>query len=112
MKDELIQLPDLKDIKEMLKTARHDIIAEVEQDAELDAQSKLPIQLIDIIEEKIAKGIDKIDLKEKIDVASHLNFLQCLLEDFFFVDEDFDGEFDEEFEEDFEDCCGGHEDEK
>ena len=65
--------------------------------------SKLVLELISIIEEKIGKSKDlsKHSLKEKIDIAAHLNFLQILLEDFFMIDEDFeDFEYSEEAEED------------
>lgn len=100
MIEDLIQLPELAEVKELLVVARRDIETEVKEDPELLDSSKLLIKVIDIIEEKIAKGSDfsKLNDQEKIGLASHLNFLHCLLEDFFFFDdeEEFD---DEEFEE-------------
>lgn len=89
MNEDLIQLPELKDIKEMLSSAREDISIEVQEDPELLPLSRLLNQVIDIIEEKIGnrKELNKIDIKEKIDLAAHLNFLQGLLEDFFLFDE-------------------------
>lgn len=102
MNDDLIQLPELKEIKEMLVAARQDIQAEVEEDPELLPLSKLLIQVIDIIEEKIAKHKDlsKLSEREKIDCAAYLTFLQGLQEDFFFYDES--GMEGEEFEDDEE----------
>lgn len=99
MNEDLIQLPELKDIKEMLTAVREDIQAEVQEDPELLPLSKLLIQVIDIIEEKLSKhkNLDKLNDKEKIDLAAYLNFLQGLQEDFFFYDEvDFEeGELEE-----------------
>lgn len=89
MNEDLIQLPELKDIKEMLAASREDIQAEVQEDPELIPLSKLLIQVIDIIEEKISKykNLSRLNEKEKIDLAAYLNFLQGLQEDFFFYDE-------------------------
>ena len=102
MNEDLIQLPELKDIKEMLAATRQDISVEVEEDPELLPVSKLLTQVIDIIEEKIAKHKDltNLDNKTKIDIAAYLNFLQGLQEDFFFYDElDFEEEGEGEEEE-------------
>ncbi|MBA3720945.1 MAG: hypothetical protein H0W88_00920 [Parachlamydiaceae bacterium] len=99
MSEDLINLPSVQEIKEMLKAARNDIATEIKQDPELVSPSKLLIEVIDIIDERIAKEKDlsKLNMKDKIYVAAHLNFLTCLFEDFFYV-EDFD-EFDEDMEE-------------
>jgi hypothetical protein len=96
MEEEVIQLPELKDIKEMLTVTRQDIDFEIQEDKDLIPLSKLLVQVIDIIEEKIAnhKDLTKLNEREKIDLAAYLNFLQCLQEDFFFFDEEM------EFEED------------
>lgn len=105
MNEDLIQLPEVKDIKEMLTNARADIQSEIEEDPELVPLSKLLLQVIDVLEEKTAKqkNLNKLADKEKIDVAAHLSFLQGLLEDFFFYEEiDFEegeGEFSEDEEE-------------
>ena len=102
MNEDLINLPNLNNVSEMLVMARRDIEAEVEQDAELLEASTLLLQVISIMEEKIASKKDtaNLSLKEKIDFAAHLNFLQELLEDFFFF-EDLD---DSELEECEEEC--------
>lgn len=102
MNEDLIQLPEFKDVKEMLATTRDDIAVEVEEDPELLPLSKLVNQVIDLIEEKIAKQKDfsKLNEKEKIDLAAYLNFLQSLQEEFFFFDEsDFEEEEGEELDE-------------
>lgn len=101
MTEDLIQLPNVQEVKEMLDIARRDIATEVEQDAELQPASQLLVQVMDVIDGKLTKfkSFDKLNQAEKIDIAAHLNFLQSLLEDFFMFDEDFD-DFDDE--EDFE----------
>lgn len=101
MKDDLIQLPNVNEVTEMLNLAKNDINTELKQDPELKQTSELLIELIGIIEGKIGKHKDlsHLNLKEKIDIASHLNFLQLLLEDFFLIDEDFDFSDEEEEEE-------------
>jgi hypothetical protein len=103
MNEALIQLPELKDVKEMLTAARHDINVEVEEDPELIPLSKLLIQVIDVMEEKIAKlkDLNKLNEREKIDIAAYLNLFERLLEDFFIYDKDefFEDEFEEEFDE-------------
>lgn len=103
MTEDLIQLPNVQEVKEMLDIARRDIAAEVEQDSELQPASQLLIQVMDVIDSKLAKlkNLEKISQTEKIDVAAHLNFLQSLLEDFFMFDEDFD-DFEDYDDEDFE----------
>lgn len=100
MSEELVQLPEIKEIKELLSVARHDVQAEAAEDPELQEASKLIFKVMDILEEKTSKQKDfsKMSEKEKIDCAAHLNFLHCLLEDFFIGDEDFD-DFDDEDEE-------------
>ena len=101
MKDDLIQLPNVDEVTEMLALAKNDIQNELKQDPELKQTAELLVELIAIIEAKIAKNKDltKLPLKDKIDMAAHLNFLQILLEDFFLLDEDFDFSDEEEEEE-------------
>lgn len=101
MTEELIQLPNVEEIKEMLDLAKRDIANEVEQDPELKPASELLTKVIEIVEGKISKtSFEKLSNSDKIDLAAHLHFLQSLLEDFFMFD-DFDGE-DYEDDEDFE----------
>jgi hypothetical protein len=90
MNEDLIQLPEYKDVKEMLANTREDINVEIEEDSELLPLGNLLIQVIDIIEEKIAKQKDfsKLNDKEKIDLAAYLNFLQSLQDEMFFFDEE------------------------
>lgn len=98
MTDDLIQLPDISEIKEMITLAKQDIQTEVEQDPELRQASELLLNVINVIDGKLAKtkNFENLTNVEKIDIAAHLNFLQHLLEDFFIFDEeDFD---DEEFD--------------
>lgn len=100
MTEDLIQLPKVEDIKEMLEVAKQDIQSEVEQEPELKPASELIVEVIKVMDGKLAKSkdFDKLKFEEKIDIAAHLNFLQSLLEDFFmFEDEEFeDEEFDDE----------------
>jgi hypothetical protein len=105
MVEDLIQLPELADVKEMLVIAKQDIQREVENDSELEPSSKLVLQVIDIIEERVAKekNLERLSLKDKISIAAHLSFLHSLLEDFFNIDEFDEEEFDEEEFEDEDD---------
>lgn len=99
MNEDLIQLPEIQEIKEMFQTAREEIKAEVEENEDLAPLSGLIFQVMDIIEEKISKQKDLNSLpeREKIDFAAYLNFLQSLQEDFFFFEEeDFEREFEDE----------------
>lgn len=98
MSEDLIHLPDLNAIRDILEVAKRDIAKEVEIDPDLIPMSRLIQKVIKSIEEKISSlsKMAEIDEAKKIDLAAHLNFLQCLLEDFFYYD-------DEEFDEDFED---------
>lgn len=101
MNEDLIELPNITDIKELLVEAKGDIQEELKEDPSLLDQSQLLIDLMEIIEEKISsqKNIDKMDLRSKIDLAAHLNYLHTLLDDFFLasdfdfgIEEDEDGE--------------------
>jgi hypothetical protein len=94
MSEDLIQLPNIEEIKEMLDLARNDIRTEVEQDPEIEPSSQLLIQVMDVIDSKLAESKDfsQLSQTEKIDIAAHLNFLQALLEDFFMFDGDFEDE--------------------
>jgi hypothetical protein len=103
MTEDLIQLPKVAEIKEMIAIAKQDVQTEVEQDPELAPASELLMNVIDVIDGKLAKSsnFDSLNNVQKIDIAAHLNFLQNLLEDFFMFDEDFD-ENDLEFEDEEE----------
>ncbi|HEV8051149.1 MAG TPA: hypothetical protein VGP47_01545 [Parachlamydiaceae bacterium] len=103
MTEDLIQLPNIEEIKEMLDVAKRDIQTEVEQDPELQPASELLVQVISVIDDKLSKSkaFEQLNQAEKIDIAAHLNFLQALLEDFFMFDDEFDEfEDDEEMEDD------------
>lgn len=101
MTDDLIQLPNISEIKEMIAIAKQDVQNEIEQDPELREASELLLNVINVIDSKLAKtkNFENLNNVEKIDIAAHLNFLQHLLEDFFMFDEDFEEE-DFDFEED------------
>lgn len=94
MTEDLIQLPNITEIKEMITVAKQDVENEIEQDPELRPASELLLSVINVIDDKLAKAknFDNLNGAEKIDIAAHLNFLQNLLEDFFMFDEDFEGE--------------------
>ena len=98
MSEELIQFPSIDEIKEMLVDTRQDIQAELQEDPEQIPLGKLLFSLIDILEEKIAKhkDLNRLSEKDKIDLASHICFLNSLEDDFFFQDEELE---DFEFEE-------------
>lgn len=89
MSEELIQFPEIDEIKTMLADARQEIEAELQEDPDLVPLSKLLFSVITIIEEKVAKyrDLNKIGEREKIDLAAHICFLNSLEDDFFFSDE-------------------------
>ena len=98
MSEELIQFPTVVEIKEMLADARQDIEAELQENPDLVDLSKLIFSVIDVLEEKISKhkDLNKLNQKEKIDIASHISFLNSLEDDFFFTDDELEGfEFEE-----------------
>jgi len=107
MTNEIIELPEVEDIKEMLDTAEKDVreFTQEEGNEEFAEQSQLILETIAIVKELIGtnKDLNKLDRKEKISIAAHLTFTQGLLEDFFFGadfdDEDLEGFEDEEEEE-------------
>ncbi len=113
MTNSLIELPEISEIKELINLARTDVAADMKENEELAEDGKLILKLIDIIEEKVQKSSDfsKLNDTQKIDMASHLNFLHTLLEGFYgyLDDEDFE---DEEFEEGDLDFAEGFEEEE
>ena len=98
MSEEFIQFPSIPEITEMLADAKEEINDELQDNPDLIPLSKLLLNVIDIIEEKISKykDLNKLSEKDKIDVASHICFLNSLEDDFFMSDDDLDGlEFEE-----------------
>lgn len=96
MTEDIIQFPDVNEMKEMLLAAREDIQEAAKADPDMKEHSQLVMDVISVIEEKIAgqKDLAKLAPKEKIFLAAHINFFQTLLEDLF---------MDDEFEDDLED---------
>lgn len=107
MKEDLIQLPDLNEVKELLDEARANLKEEIQEFPELAQRAELITEVIKCIEEKFMhkKDMEKANIKEKIDFAAHLTLLQNLMQDFYFIedDEDFDSEFDDEDFDELED---------
>lgn len=106
MTKDLIELPEVGEINELIEIAKNDITAVLKEDKELEPQGNLILKVLQAIEGKIAnKGdLNAMPLDEKISLAAHLSFFHNLLEDFFFSDEDFDDlDYDEDEEENDED---------
>lgn len=105
MTNDLIELPEVGEINELIDIAKNDVTAVLKEDKELAPQGDLILEVLKTIEGKIANQSDlnALPLKEKISLAAHLSFFHNLLEDFFFSDEDFDDFDDEEEEEDEDD---------
>lgn len=109
MNQDLIPLPEIEDIKEIINVAREDLVEVVKEVPDLAPEAELIKQVMAIVETKLGKrtNFDNLKNEERIDVAAYINFLQMLLDDFFydelddsFDDEDFDDEdFDDEEEE-------------
>jgi hypothetical protein len=101
MTNDLIELPEIGEINELIEIAKNDITAVLKEDKELAPQGDLILEVLKAIEEKIdnKKDLNALPIKEKISLAAHLSFFHNLLEDFFFSDEDFDDfDYDEEEE--------------
>lgn len=97
MTEDIIQFPDVTEMKEMLTAAKEDIKEAAKADPDMKEHSKLVMDVIAVIEEKIAgqKDLATLNAKDKIFLAAHINFFQTLLEDLF-MDDDFDDEFEDE----------------
>lgn len=98
MKEDLIQLPEVSDIKDLLAMAKDDIAEQIAESPEMEEEGELLKQVMSIIETKMGKEKDlqKMNLNAKIDMAAHLSFLQSLLEEFFISDGEFD-DYDDDF---------------
>ena len=102
--NDLMQLPDVKEIQEFLNSAKHDMDSVIQDDPELASSTKLISEVINVLQDQVQgkKDLNKLSLREKISFGAHLNFLQSLLEDFFFEDEFEDFDDDSEYEDDEE----------
>lgn len=98
MDEDLIHLPDINEIRELLQEAKDDIKEEIKQNPKLSSEAKLLNLVIGFIEDKVSgkKGVETFSIKDKIDLVAHINFLQLLLEDFFYTEENFDFDEDDE----------------
>lgn len=101
--EDYLMLPTKEEIKELIEASKHDVAALLVEEPELAPQLQVLKEVTKILEDLIAKHVDlqKIGMKEKISIAAHLNYFECLIEDFFFFDEDEGCEADE--------CCESHE---
>lgn len=84
MKEDLIVIPDIKEFKDLISDARSEL-SELELSEEEGHRRELALDVVEILEGKLAKtsDINKLDIKEKIWFASHLYFLETILEDLF-----------------------------
>lgn len=105
MKEDLIIVPEIEELKNVIADARHDL-SEIEEDSEVQDSRELAEKILDIIEEKIANksSLKGIDVKEKVWFVSHLFLLENILEDIFdedmfFLDDETSEEEDDEEEE-------------
>jgi len=92
---EFIQMPDVNELKEELAAAKADIQSAVAEQPELETQSKFVMEVLEVLEEKIAnkEDLNTLSKNDQISVIAHLNLFYSLLEDIFGDDlEDFDDE--------------------
>jgi hypothetical protein len=97
--NDFIQMPDVNELKEELTAAKTDILAAIEEQPELAEQSKFVMEVLDILNQKVAsaKDLNTLSKNEQISVIAHLNLFYSLLEDIFGDDlEDFEDEDDED----------------
>jgi hypothetical protein len=102
MSVEAIPMPEVNELKEELIVVRGEIEEVLKEEAELEAQGKFILEVLDIIEERLSKenDLNKLARKDQINLMAHLNLFYSLLDDLYFGDlEEFD---DEEFEEEEE----------
>jgi len=103
MTESILALPELKEIQDLLKMTKKDLLGDLSKDPEFAEETKVLNQLVTIIQDKISKtnNLNSLPVKDQIDIAAHLNFFHTLLEEIFAGEEDFDEEEfeDEEFEE-------------
>lgn len=103
-----IQMPDVKDLKEELTIARAEIEEVLKEEPELESQGKFILEVLAIVEERLAdqKDLNTLARKDQIGLMAHLNLFYSLLDDLYFGDlEEFDDEeleFNEEAEEEDE----------
>lgn len=104
MSEDLINLPNIEEVKEFLEAAQEDINAALQEDKELERQHKLITEVVSFLKEQVAgkKNLDKLPLREKIAFAAHLCLLQDLLEEIFLEDIYEDEDEDLEDEDDFD----------
>ena len=126
--EDLIPLPEIAELKETIAAAKIDLKETINEIPELAESAKLIEKVMSMVEEKIKnhKDLTNLSLSEKIDIAAYINFLELLLDEFFFneLEEEY-SEFDDEDEdedalEDASDnghhhhngCCHDHQDDK
>jgi len=106
METDFFQLPELKDIQELIAETKQDIEEETRDNPDVAEEAKFIKEVVKIVEAKIAKhkDLNSLALAEKIDIAAHISFLHSMLEEFFFEEFDFDDEefLDEDLEADEE----------
>ena len=121
-------MPEIAELKETIAAAKIDLKETIKEIPELAESAKLIEKVMSMVEEKIKnhKDLTNLSLSEKIDIAAYINFLELLLDEFFFneLEEEY-SEFDDEDEdedalEDASDnghhhhngCCHDHQDDK
>lgn len=105
MKEDLIVIPEVEEFKTLVKEAKGEL-AELDLDDEETHRRDLALDVVEILETKLAtvKNMSKLEFKEKIWFASHLYFLETILEDLFEPFEDDMMFFEEEEGEEEEDA--------
>lgn len=103
MSQDFIQLPELAEIKEDLNLAKQDIQAAVQEDSSLETLGAFVVDVINIIEGKVAAVKGDLDMKTKVDLAAHLTLLNSLMDEIFLANMEDEFEFEGEEEEEEED---------
>lgn len=81
----MIQMPDVAELKEELAAAKSDLHSAIKDEPELASQSRFLMEVLDVLEARIAseKDLNKLDRKEQISIIAHLNLFYSLLDDVF-----------------------------
>lgn len=100
MNNDMIRMPEAEEIRDDLAAARTELETAIKENEEVAAQSKFVMEVLAILEAKVAAGKDlnKLDRKDQVSIIAHLNLFYSLLDDLFgddfeeFDDEDFNDE--------------------
>jgi hypothetical protein len=90
MNQDLLDLPSLEEVKELISAARTDIAEATEQEPESAVDFNQIAEVVNCIDELAAKhsSFENLSIKDRIALAAHLCFLDIAFDIVFFSEED------------------------